>query len=432
MQIIKRILIGLLALGVVSALGVGGYLFYERWSTERRQAQLEPFYETPQPFPSGKPGDLIRSEPLTGTFDLPGGSAHRILYLTESASGEPRVSSGMVFIPDTPAPPEGRKVISWAHPTAGMGDACAPSRAAKPLGIMTWLPAMMEMGWVVTATDYAGLGTEGVLEYLIAQAEVHDVVNAVRAVQQFPESGASDTYGIYGHSQGGHAALWAATLAPEYAPELDLVGVAGAAPAGPLNDLVEELWPTDIAWVIGAEVMISFPEFYPGLEPSAVVTNAALGSYENLAEQCLLSGIAEATIRTDLFKEQFFAKNPMTVPDWAAAINEQSAPPPPPDMPVLTLESVNDGVVIPPAIVDMSDKWCAAGSTLDVQWMGPLRGVPETLNLQTHMYEGSIGGALATAWFEQRFAGLPAASNCGITAPLALTPSTEVDTSQDD
>jgi pimeloyl-ACP methyl ester carboxylesterase len=431
-MIIKRVLIALLALGLLAVVAVGGYFLYDRWSTDRRQSQLASFYETPSPFPSGNAGDLIRTEPLTGTFTLPGGSAHRILYLSEDSAGEPRIASGMVFIPDTPAPPEGRKVVSWAHPTTGMGDACAPSRAAKPLGIMTWLPAMMKQGWAVAATDYAGLGTEGIQEYLIAQAEVHDVVNAVRALQQFPESGAGNDYAIYGHSQGGHAALWAGTLAPDYAPELNLVGVAGAAPAAPLNELVEELWPTAIAWVIGAEVMVSFPEAYPGLDPAAVVTNAGLGAYQNLADQCLLTGIAEAELRTDLFDEQFFTKNPMDDPAWAEAINAQSAPPPPADMPVLTIESVNDGVVAPPAIADMADQWCAAGANLTVDWLGPLRGQPETLNVQTHMYEGSAGGASATTWFEQLFAGEQATSNCGVTAPLALSGSTEVDTSQDD
>jgi len=425
-KVIKRVLTVLLVAGLLSALVVGGYVLYERWSSDRRQQQLSAFYQTPSPFPVGAPGDLISNEPLTGDFTLPGATAHRILYLTENAAGQPKISSGMVFIPDGPPPAEGRKVISWAHPTVGMGDACTPSRSKHPIGLLAWLPAMMDLGWVVTATDYAGLGTEGVAEYLIAESEVRDVVNAVRAAQQFPDSGAGNDYGVFGHSQGGHAALWAATLAPGYAPELNLVGVAGAAPAAPLGPLVAELWSTDIAWVIGAEVMVSFPEAYPELDPATVLTNSALGSYQNLAQECLLTGIAEAKIRTGLFREQFFAKNPMDDPAWAAAINAQTAPPPAPDMPVLVTESVNDGVVAPEAIAAMADQWCAAGSTLDVRWLGPLRGNADSANVESHMYEGSVGGALATTWFEQRFAGVAAGNSCGEVAPIVLSATKEV------
>ncbi|MDV7395202.1 lipase family protein, partial [Arthrospira platensis SPKY1] len=87
---------------------------------------------------------------------------------------------------------------------------------------------------------------------------------------------------------------------------------------------------------------------------------------------------------------------------------------------VLVTESVNDGVVAPAAIAAMADQWCAAGSTLDVTWLGPLRGNADSANVESHMYEGSVGGALATTWFEQRFAGVPAGNSCGEVAPIVL------------
>jgi len=214
--------------------------------------------------------------------------------------------------------------------------------------------------------------------------------------------------------------MWAGTIGPEYAPELNLVGVAGAAPAAPLRDLVDELWDTDIAWVIGSEVFISFPAVYPDLSLEAVGTSDALSGYQELSQRCLIQGILDGEARS-FFGEKFFSKNPNDDPAWAAAIAEQSANPTPPEMPVLVVESVNDGVVVPPAIEAMERDWCAAGSTIEVTWLGPLRGKPETTSLETHMYEGSIGGAVATTWFEQRFAGEPALRTCGQTPPLALT-----------
>lgn len=417
-------LVAVVATVVVFAIvGIVGWVLWDRVQTDRRQDTLAGFYTAPDPLPDAAPGALIRHEPLTEGVDLPGGSAHRILYLTETADGTLRVSGGQVFIPDGTPPPGGRPVISWAHPTTGMGDACAPSRTTHPTGLLEWLPAMMDLGWVVVATDYSGLGTEGTQAYLIAAAEVHDVVNAVRAAGQFPRAGASSTYGVFGHSQGGHAALWAATLAPQYAPELNLVGVAGAAPAAPLTGLVADVWDTELAWVIGAEVMVSYPAHYEGLDPADVLTSAALGAYENLAEDCLTAAGLEAKIRQE-FGQRFFASNPLDNPAWKAAIADQDAPPAPPDIPVLVTQSVNDGVVYSEPIAAMTSEWCDAGSTITTVWLGPLRGTQGTPNLLTHMVEGAVGGSVATTWFEDRFAGEPASNSCSQKPPLvpAATP----------
>ena len=93
---------------------------------------------------------------------MPGATALRMLYVSERPDGTPAASGGMLFIPDSPAPPEGRPVVAWAHGTLGMGDACAPSRSANPLqDTDNWLDQMMQLGWVVVATDYVGLGHAG-------------------------------------------------------------------------------------------------------------------------------------------------------------------------------------------------------------------------------------------------------------------------------
>jgi len=419
MKLLVRILAAVLGMVVIAGVVVAGWLLFDRIQSDRRQNALAGFYAASDPLPDTTPGALIRHEPLTEGVDLTNASAHRILYVTEDTDGAPRVSGGRLFIPDGPAPPGGRPVISWAHPTTGMGDACAPSRTPHPTALMDWLPAMLARGWVVVATDYAGLGTDGLESYLIAEAEVHDVVNAVRAAREFPGAGASSTYGIFGHSQGGHASLWAGTLAPGYAPELDLVGVAGAAPAAPLTGLVADVWDTDLAWVIGAEVMVSYPARYPGLDPADVVTPAGLGAYENLAEDCLLAAGVEAEVR-QTFGQRFFASNPLDNPAWKAAIADQDAPPTPPDMPVLVTQSINDGVVAPGPIANMTREWCDAGSTITTVWLGPLRGTQAKPSLLTHMVEGAVGGSIATTWFEDRFAGEPVSTSCSQQAPLAV------------
>src|SRR5512147_521622 len=73
------------------------------------------------------PGSIIRVWPLEGGGPSgAGGSAFRILYRSTGLSGEPIEVSGAIFIPPGPAPAGGRNSIAWAHPTSGVGEACAP------------------------------------------------------------------------------------------------------------------------------------------------------------------------------------------------------------------------------------------------------------------------------------------------------------------
>lgn len=99
------------------------------------------------------------------------------------------------------------------------------------VGGMMWnLPNMIAEGYIVVATDYPGLGTEGIHPYLIGESEARSVLDSVRAVRDLPNSGASNRFAVLGHRQGGHAALFTGEVAARYAPDLKLVGMAAAAP----------------------------------------------------------------------------------------------------------------------------------------------------------------------------------------------------------
>jgi hypothetical protein len=98
-------------------------------------------------------------------------------------------------------------------------------------GAMLVLPQILAQGWVLVATDYTGLGTEGPTPFLIGQGEARSVLDAVRAARQLKQVSLADKTVIRGHSQGGHAALWAGILAPAYAPGDNVIGVAAPAPA---------------------------------------------------------------------------------------------------------------------------------------------------------------------------------------------------------
>ena len=196
------------------------------------------FYKPPKHL-HGKHGGLIWARTQRGRDALKGaGKNALLLYKSKDLHGKLTAVSGSLSLPKGKAPKGGWPVITYAHGTTGSADTCAPTRGydkddltsyAFPL-LRSWLKA----GYAVVRTDFDGLGTPGVHQYLIGQSEGRSVLDAVRAARQY-SSKLSKRYVIAGHSQGGHAALFAAAAAPNYLPGLKLRGTVAFAPASHLK-----------------------------------------------------------------------------------------------------------------------------------------------------------------------------------------------------
>jgi len=407
---LHRVLIslGVISLAVaVSLLGVLAWMSISADQTATQQRQLDAFYLAPDPLP-GPPGTLIRTEPLD--VDVPGATALRMLYVTERPDGTPAVSGGMVFIPDIPAPTSGRPVVAWAHGTVGMGDACAPSRAVNPLrDTDVWLAQMMAMGWVVTATDYAGLGTSGPELYLVGHAEARDVVNSVLAIADIPGANPGNRYAVWGHSQGGHSALWTGQLTKTLAPGLELVGVAAAAPAARLVDIMQAQWNTEVGWVIGPEVAISWPAVNPTLSTDGVLTTTGERALGQIADQCLSNDAVIIDVGAlSLGGNQFFAVNPLGVPAWLAQAKAQSPIEPLTQTPTFIAQGTADEVVLPWPNAILQQDWCRAGVDLDMLWLGQVN----------HSMAAITAGPAAVDWIADRFSGQAAPRTCDVPPPV--------------
>jgi pimeloyl-ACP methyl ester carboxylesterase len=204
------------------------------------------FYTPPSPLPGKAHGDLVWARPLTGGAAVVPGAAKTwlVLYRSQGTGGPAVPVSGVVSIPRGKAPKDGWPVVTYAHGTTGIADQCAPSRdvAGTPVrpynnyvfGLLTrWLKA----GYAVVRTDYEGLGTPGAHPYLVGTSEGRGVLDIVRAARQADPRISKDV-AIVGHSQGGHAALWAASLAPKYTPDLRVKGTVALAPASHLDEQI--------------------------------------------------------------------------------------------------------------------------------------------------------------------------------------------------
>lgn len=408
MTSIRRAAVALGVLVAVTAVGLTGWLAVTGQQTNVEQARLDPFYTPPDPLP-GPPGTLIRTEPLG--VSVPGATALRMLYVSERPDGTPAASSGMMFIPDAPAPAGGRPVVAWAHGTVGMGEACAPSRSKNPLqDTANWLNQMMSLGWVVTSTDYVGLGTPGPELYLVKEAEARDVVNSVRAARNLPRAKAGSRYVVWGHSQGGHSSLWTGHLGPTLAPELDLLGVAAAAPAAELIDIMGAQWQTAVAWGIGPEVLISWPYVDPSLNPDQIASSVGLSEYRGLADECTSDpGLLVQILGQRAAGRQFFDVNPTSQPQWRAFTLAQTPSPLPADMPVFMAQGTTDEVVLPWPNAILEQEWCKAGSRISTLWLGDVG----------HMKAAVTAGPSAVEWIADRFADRPAPRNCDLAPPVA-------------
>ncbi|MEI6622085.1 MAG: alpha/beta fold hydrolase [Actinomycetes bacterium] len=199
------------------------------------QSAPGPFYTPPSPLPNGLPGTVIKSEPIADA--PPGLLAFRIMYLSTNANGNPTAVTGMVIQPFAVGPATGRPIVAFAHGTTGIGRECGISQAPFTPGTTgasmfdPRIRPLVDQGYVVTATDYEGEGAPGLPTYLVESTEAYNVLDSLRAaVYLEPQTVNASKMAIYGHSQGGHAALSAASLAASYAPELQLRGVVASAP----------------------------------------------------------------------------------------------------------------------------------------------------------------------------------------------------------
>ncbi|WP_199921739.1 lipase family protein [Psychromicrobium lacuslunae] len=172
-----------------------------------------------------KAGTLIKQVPLDPSVSLTAaGQAYRFLYSTSNQHSSSAVSTAELFLPQGKAPDGGWPIIAWAHGTVGLGDNCTPSALPANERQSFYLPFWLAQGYAVVGTDYAGLGTPGLMSYLNGKVEAHNLVDSVKAVQQMGLP-LSRKWALVGQSQGAGAAMNGARYATEFGPELDFRGV---------------------------------------------------------------------------------------------------------------------------------------------------------------------------------------------------------------
>jgi len=365
-------------------------------------AVQDAFYQATDGEIDGPVGSLIRQEPRVGA--AAGATAYKVLYRSTKPDGTPIAVSGIVIVPAGQPPVGGWPIVAWAHPTTGVVPRCAPSLALFVFQQIAGSRHLLESGYAIAATDYPGLGTPGPHPYLVGESEARAIIDSVRAARSFPGLENSTRYAVWGHSQGGQAALFTGMITKSYAPELKLVGVAAAAPATDLTALMTDDLNTAGGRNLTAMTMWSWSRFY-GTPISEVVEPAAMPTVDALANQCI-EGAFDLYVREKMsapLAQTFLSvKNPATIEPWKSLLLRNSASDLPVDMPVFLSQGSADGLVRPAVTEAYKDRLCKAGGKIKMLLMP---GV-------SHGFIGYDSADAAADWMADRFKGNAPPSDC--------------------
>ncbi|AUG77879.1 Triacylglycerol lipase [Kitasatospora sp. MMS16-BH015] len=420
---------GVVALAAAAAPGVA-FGVQEQPSSTAAGGDAFYTYDGSKPLSSYMPGDVlkVRTLPYHVLGIVTPLQATQLLYRTTDEQGHP--SAGVTSVLRSPGG-DGHRVVSYQSFYDSLDPEDGPSRAVAgnvklPGGLIangesTLVASLLLSGYEVVLPD-----TEGQAAHLTASREYgYNTLDSLRAAS----SAASRTgispdarFGLMGYSGGAVATNWAASLAPQYAPDINkrLVGYAeGGLLVKPSHIL---------RYIQGSQV-------WSGLIPELLIGQARsydldLEKYLNdygkqLVDELQHSSIADALGHYPGLTWKQMAKpeyaNPDSVPELVEAVNKTNLGlAPTPTVPGYIgqgnagfLEGTTgniagigsgDGVAVAGDTRALARKYCAEGGA--AVWY-------QQYDALSHLTAPMATVPTALAWLRARFAGEEAPSSCG-------------------
>jgi pimeloyl-ACP methyl ester carboxylesterase len=227
---------------------------------------------------------------------------------------------------------------------------------------------LLAAGFAIAATDYPGMGVAGPSSYLLGVSESNSVIDSVRAARQIPEVHANTNMVLWGHSQGGQAALIASERASRYSPELHVKGVAVAAPAADLGALMTANLD-DIAGVtITSLAVTAYTAAYANRDPGShiddILTSQGAAATPEMSSLCLLTQTEQVhAIATPLIGK-YVTSDPATTEPWTTLLAENSAGGSPIGVPIFIGQGLDDKLVVPAATQKFVAGLCTSGENV--------------------------------------------------------------------
>ncbi len=276
-------------LGVVFGFMAGGYLVFALLSTSSLRQSRNILTRLARPSdPAPKFGRLLGADQVVSydatttkqliaqtnkAYSKPvtGGITKQVVrYTSSDEEGREIPVYARVFMPSTVTSGASLPVFAFAPGTTGIDDHCAAS-LEKP-AIANWanydslMAAYAAQGYIVVTTDYEGMRDSSRMHhYMVGVPEGRAVLDSVRVLKNLPSTkGVADMNNVFlsGYSQGGHAALWADTIAPDYAPELKPKGLVGFGPVSDVQTTLSDITKgANINW-FGPFILTAYQDYY--------------------------------------------------------------------------------------------------------------------------------------------------------------------------
>jgi acetyl esterase/lipase len=357
-----------------------------------RSFPLTKFYDTPDPLPPGKSGELIRSTEFE-EYDLPPGvSAVRLLYYSRSASGDDVAASGVILFPDEKPPAGGWPVIAWAHGLSGVARQCAPS-LARNLQQGPFFSMYVGLGYAVVATDYTGLGTRFRNAFADTPSNAMDVIYSIPAARRVVSQLGSRWIAM-GNGEGGMAAVGVAELEREI-QDPNYLGSIAISRLADLQDVYEPV--SSLSYNLPLSLAYGIKTVYPQFEVNDMLTDKALSLYQQIGQVCSETEAAQKPSAKEMLKRNWESNNFVQKYFSRSRLGLQPA-----NAPLLVISSEAD-----PSIAETTKivaRLCKQGDRVQFEKYpedDPGRVIGDSVRDQM-------------AWIHARFANGPVHSNCSV------------------
>jgi hypothetical protein len=378
----------------------------------------DPFYRYEGSVPLGEiaPGTVLKHRTTRLSFGAGNQtpiSADQLLYRTTGQRGEPTVTVTTVLEPATAALRP--TIVEYLSFYDGLGSQCSPSftlaggdpgdaaverQAQQEALLVSWYLAH---GNIVTVPDFEGTG----LHWMAGRESGHGALDAIRATESYLGIGSDTPVGLSGYSGGSVAANWANELAPIYAPELNIVGVAeGGIPVNYFNHFAY-IEGTDVYSAAIPGELIGLSRAY-GVDLTDYLTPYGKEVVEQESEACIVSmfgrfpGLTVENIMLPDYRDLARAE------PFATMLRDQtmgtigSRPMAPILMAVGNADGTGDGAMVAADVRALASQYCEQGvPVLYQEYEGA-----------DHLAAAALFEPQTGPYLQARLSGLPPVSNC--------------------
>ncbi|KZF08674.1 lipase [Rhodococcus sp. EPR-279] len=381
------------------------------WPVERAPSRSDatrpeddPFYAAPDGYEAAPPGTILKVRPVeVAMFGRVRQrvDAWQLLYRTAELGGYPQASVTTVLRPRDAEP----VLLSYQCAIDGVASSCFPSyalrRGSRAFGAVPQFEFLLVLhalrrGWTISIPDHEG--PDG--HWGSPQEPGFCTLDAIRAALSFEplELNESTPVALWGYSGGGLATSWAAEMAPEYAPEIELVGAALGSPVGDpgsaftrLNATLHAALPT----LVVAGLRRTYPELDRVIRQHVNEDGMRiLDSVESMTTVRAVTKLARHDL--DHYIDVPLA-DLLALPEIVQVFLDIQPGRTAPTAPLLVIQSVHDQIIAVDDVDGQVDRYIEAGAHVTY-----LRD-----RLSEHLSLHPIGAPLTLDWLSDRFAGVP-------------------------